>query len=120
CLIIWILSGGCRPKITFPDFDSKTWKSDAYGCQDLRSKMIPKLKKIRPELKGLAIPQIMGALGKPDSEALLPNNERIYYYYLQPGDQCQNKRELSTANKLQIRFNATEKVSEVTFEQPVP
>ncbi|QMU28384.1 hypothetical protein [Adhaeribacter radiodurans] len=120
CLIIWTLAGSCRSKVTFPDFDSKAWKNDKYACQSVRNKMIPEVKKITPKLRGLAISQLMGVLGKPDSEALLANNERIYYYYVQPGNQCQNKLELSTANKLLVRFNALEQVSEITFEQPLP
>ena len=110
----------CRPKITFPEFNSTAWINDAFACQNVRSKMLPELKKIRRELRGLAISQLMGVLGKPDSEALLAGNERIYYYYLLPGTQCQNKQELSGANKLMVRFNALEQVSEVLFEQPVP
>ncbi|RDC63579.1 hypothetical protein [Adhaeribacter pallidiroseus] len=110
----------CRPKVTFPEFNSTAWIKDSFACQNVRSKMLPELKKIRRQLRGLAISQLMGVLGKPDSEALLAGNERIYYYYLQPGTQCQNKQELSGANKLTVRFNALEQVSEVLFEQPVP
>lgn len=116
-----ILAGGsCRPKVSFPDFDSVAWKQDAFACRGERRKMLSELQKIRRELRGLAISQLMGVLGKPDSEALLAGNERIYYYYLQPGTQCQNKQKLSAANKLLVRFNALEQVSEVIFEQPVP
>ncbi|MDQ3292702.1 MAG: hypothetical protein M3Q05_15555 [Bacteroidota bacterium] len=119
-LILWLLAGSCRPKVTFPGIDSQAWKNDKYGCQAVRSKMVQELNKIRFELRGLAIPQVMGVFGRPDSESLLASNERIYYYYLEPGTQCQNHRELSTASKLSIRFNALEKVSEVSIEQRVP
>jgi len=114
------VSTNCRPKVTFPGFDSAAWIGDSFACQNVRRNLIPELKKIRRELRGLAISQLMNVLGKPDSEALLAGNERIYYYYLMPGTQCQNKQELSSANKLMIRFNALEQVSEVLFEQPVP
>lgn len=109
----------CRRKVSFPGFNSPAWIGDSFACQSVRPKMLPELKKIRRELRGLTIPQLMGVLGKPDGEALLAGNERIYYYYLQPGKQCQNKNELSAANKLMVRFNALEQVSEVMFEQPV-
>ena len=116
---LYCVSTHCRPKIAFPEFNSTAWIKDSFAYQNVRSKMLPELKKIRRELRGLAISQLMGVLGKPDSEALLAGNERIYYYYLQPGTQCQNKQELSNANKLMVRFNALEQVSEVLFEQPV-
>ncbi|PSR53036.1 hypothetical protein AHMF7605_05590 [Adhaeribacter arboris] len=119
-IVLWGLAAGCRPKISFPDFNSQAWMSDSFACQSVRSKMIPELKKIKSKLEGLATTQVMGVLGKPDGEALLASNERIYYYYLQPGSQCQNSRELSTANKLMVRFDALERVKEVLFEQPIP
>ncbi|QNF34856.1 hypothetical protein HUW51_19795 [Adhaeribacter swui] len=119
-LLSQVITISCRTKKTIPDFDSQAWKNDAFACQDIRSKMVPKLKIIRRDLRGLTIRELMDVLGKPDLETLLAGNQRIYHYYLFPGDQCQNKRKMSSANKLTVRFNALEQVSEVLFEQPLP
>ncbi len=116
---IAMLFNSCQQKVNFSDFDSLRWINDAFACQDVRPKLLPELQKIRLKLRGQTTTQIMEVLGKPDSEALLANNQRIYYYYIQPGSQCQNKQKLSSANKLLVRFNALEQASEVNFEQPV-
>jgi hypothetical protein len=123
---MWVISGwsilsplGCREQVKFPGFNSQSWIADAFGCQSVRSKMLPDLEKIRLDLRGLRTTDIMGVLGKPDSEGLLANNERIYYYYVQSGEQCQDRQKLSAANKLQVRFDALERASEVNFEQPI-
>ncbi len=110
---------GCREQVKFPDFNSKAWIADAFACQSMRPKLLPDLEKIRLDMKGLRTTEVMRVLGKPDGEALLANNERIYYYYVQAGEQCQNRQKLSGANKLQVRFNALEYVSEINFEQPL-
>lgn len=118
--LVTILPFSCRQKISFPDFNSKEWITDAFSCRGIRPDLVPGLQKIRLNLRGLTTGQIMEVLGKPDAEALLANNQRIYYYYIQPGSQCQNKQKLSEANKFMVRFNALEQASEVSFEQPVP
>ena len=109
----------CREQIKFPEFNSQAWKSDAFACQSVRPQLLADLEKIRLDLRGLRTTEIMSVLGKPDSEGLLANNERIYYYYVQAGEQCQNRQKLSGANKLQVRFDALERASEVNFEQPI-
>ena len=110
---------GCRGQVKFPGFNSQAWIADAFACQSVRAKMLLDLEKIRLDLRGLRTTEIMSVLGKPDSEGLLANNERIYYYYVQAGEQCQNRQKLSGANKLQVRFDALEHASEVNFEQPI-
>ena len=117
--ILTFLLFNCRQKITFPGFNSQAWKADAFSCQGVRNKLVPDLQKIRLNLRTLSTREIIDVLGKPDAEALLADNQRIYYYYIEPGTQCQNKRELSVANKLMVRFNALEKASEVNFEKPI-
>lgn len=114
-----LLPVSCRQQISFPNFDSQAWIADAFACQKVRPGLVPELDKIRRDLRGLRTTEILSILGKPDAEALLANNQRIYYYYVQAGAQCQNRQQLSAANKLQVRFNALETVSEINFEQPI-
>lgn len=122
--IIWfgvvaVMALSCRQKLSLPGFNSQLWISDAFACQGKRNKLVPILQKIRPDLKGLSTNQIMEVLGKPDAEGLLADNQRIYYYYIQQGTQCQDKKKLSEANKFIVRFNALERVSELSFERPL-
>ncbi len=118
-ILLCLQLSACGIPESLKDFDSTTWKNDRYACKGERKALVGEFDKIRRELYGKKEYVIRNLLGKPDSESLLERNQRIYYYYLEPGAQCQNKRELSEANWVEVRINPTGKVSEVTFKNPI-
>lgn len=113
------LLSSCGTPDSLKDFDSATWKSDTYACAGQRTTLVAEFEKIRKELYGKKEYVLRNLLGRPDSEELLERNQRIYYYYIEPGTQCKDRTNMSEANRVEVRINALGKVSEVTYNQPL-
>ncbi|MEJ8801942.1 hypothetical protein [Pontibacter sp. H249] len=118
-LLFFALLSACGVPDSLKGFDSETWKNDRYACDGKRTEMTGDFDKIRRELYGKKEYVVRNLLGKPDSESLLERNQRIYYYYLEPGTQCTNRNKLSEANWVEVRINPTGKVSEVSYKTPL-
>jgi hypothetical protein len=120
--LIWglflIMLQSCYTPESLRSFDSETWKADRYACDGKREKLIPEFEKIRKELYGKKEYIIRNLLGKPDKENLLERSQRIYYYYLEPGTQCQDPQTLSDVTRAEVRINSLGKVSEITYNHP--
>jgi len=117
-LLAMSLLCSCGVPDSLKSFDSETWKADTYACGGNRGKLVTEFEKIRKELYGKKEYVLRNVLGKPDSEELLERNQRIYYYYIEPGNQCTDRSALSEANRVEVRINALGKVSEITYYQP--
>ena len=102
----------------FPDFDAGTWRRDSYACQNQRARLLPILEKHRTELLGARTNAIDAFLGRPDGAELDEQTEKTYFYYIEPGPQCEQGHPRSAANKLLIHFGATGTVTEIRYEHP--
>ncbi|WP_143436404.1 hypothetical protein [Hymenobacter crusticola] len=103
----------------FPDFDAATWRRDSFGCQKQRARLLPILEKHRAELFGARTNAIDAFLGRPDGAELDEQTEKTYFYYIEPGPQCERGHARSAANKLLIHFGATGTVTEIRYERPL-
>lgn len=114
-----LLFASCSNTEQIGNFDSKRWKSDKYACEGDRKQMQADFEEIRKQLYGREEKDIRALLGSPDGEELMSRGQRMFYYYLEPGMQCTQKGKISEANKAEVRFNATYKVSEITYTRPL-
>lgn len=110
----------CSQKASIAGFDSDNWKKDKKGCQAQRSTLLHDFDTIRLALYGKPENDIKDILGKPDAEQLMRRGQRVFIYYLEPGSQCSERNKLSEANRIEVRFNALQKVSEITYLRPIP
>lgn len=121
-LFFFILStglSGCQPEIDTGNFDTAKWKSDPLGCKGIRPELVAALEAIRPNLYRHNNRAIIKVLGRPDAEELRAGNQKVFFYYLEEGPQCTQKDHFSKADKVLIRFNAMNQVSEVSYSQPL-
>ena len=116
--LLFLMFQSCQTPESLRGFDSDTWKADRYACNGEREKLIPAFEKIRKELYGKKEYIVRNVLGKPDKENLLERSQRIYYYYLEPGSQCQDPQTLSDVIRAEVRINSLGKVSEITYNHP--
>ncbi|MCX2741491.1 hypothetical protein [Pontibacter anaerobius] len=115
-----LLLAACTTPDSLKDFDSTTWKNDRFGCDNQRAELVDDFELIRKEMYGKKEYVVRNVLGKPDSEELMERSQRIYFYYIEPGAQCQDRRtRMSEANRVQVRINSLGKVSEITYYKPV-
>jgi hypothetical protein len=109
----------CGKKISAGNFNSKVWKSDRLACKDLRKALIPELEILKPQLEGINETDLQMLLGRPDGNSLADQGEHFYFYYIETGAQCQNTGYVSSANKLIVRVNALNLVTEVAYDHPL-
>ncbi|CAN5897042.1 hypothetical protein BH24BAC1_BH24BAC1_01750 [soil metagenome] len=118
-LLLFLMGGGCSQKIEEGAFDSPAWKGDSFACKGERQRLVPAFQDLRVRLFGHNPKEVIALFGRPDAEELRAGSERVFIYYVEPGPQCEPKRGASEANKVQVRFNALNQVSEVSYTQPI-
>lgn len=112
CIFVYLVSSCNNADIDTEGFDLQTWKNDKKGCQNKRINLLADFEqKIKPKLEGLREIQVANLLGKADFALLAERNQKFYRYYLEEGEQC---GKIKQARYINIRFNATNMVNEVT------
>jgi hypothetical protein len=121
-LIMVLLSGilSCKPKVNLEGFDNEVFKNDKLACTGKRAAQQADFEKIRLNLRGLSENEILQVLGKPDLQMLSVRNQKYYIYFLEKGEQCQNKFADSKSKTAVFRFNAVNLVTEITYETGKP
>lgn len=117
-IVACYITTACSTPESLQGFDSDTWRSDKNGCLGKRTTLIPEFEKIRKEIYGKKEYLVRNLLGKPDKEELMERSQRIYYYYLESGAQCEQTIDLSDALRAEVRINSLGKVSEITYNHP--
>jgi hypothetical protein len=105
---------------SIPGFDPAAWRRDVYACQNQRARQLPAINAHREVLYGTRTDDIDALFGRPDEEELNEQTEKTYYYYIEPGLQCEPRHQRSAANKLTIHFGPTGIVTAVLYERPLP
>jgi len=108
----------CQNTTEFEGFATATWKSDRMACTGKRQQMKEDFEKIRQKLKGLNQMEVVDVLGKPDLQRLDDRNMKSYLYFLEPASTCPSGR--ADAQVVILRFNAVDRVLEITYEQGTP
>ena len=109
-----LLLVGCGHALPqLPGFDAATWRADPYACHNQRRAAVPALARNRERLYEARADDVTALLGPPDEEELRANTEKVYYYYLEPGTQCEARHARSGAACISIRFGPIGTVTEV-------
>lgn len=103
-----------------PGFDAATWRADPYACRNLRRKAVPIMILNKEQLYEARANDVTALLGPPDEEELRAGTEKVYYYYLEPGTQCQGRHARSGAACLSLRFGPLGTVTEVLSDPLAP
>jgi len=101
-------------------FHADVWKKDKLGCQGQREKLSAEFDSIRRNLRGMSQDEILKVLGRPDFQNLQTRNQKLYIYFVENGEQCQNVQANSKARTVVIRFNAVGYATEITYQQGKP
>ena len=110
--------GHALPQI--PGFDAAAWRADPYACRDQRRAAVPALIRSRERLYEARADDVTTLLGQTDEEELRAGTEKVYYYYLEPGTQCQGRHARSGAACISLRFGPLGTVTEVLTDPLTP
>lgn len=109
-----ILLAGCGHALPqVPGFDAPTWRADPYACKNQRRAGAAALIRAREQLYEARADDVNALLGPPDEEELREGTEKVYYYYLEPGSQCNADHARSGAPCISLRFGPLGTVTEV-------
>ncbi|MEO5603165.1 MAG: hypothetical protein ABIR06_19745 [Cyclobacteriaceae bacterium] len=95
--------------------DLARWQEDKNGCNGVRTSMRGAMDKEKTKLLSLGQMQIVELLGRPDKNELLKRNQKFFYYFIQPSEECTGEKNVRSA-RLVIRFNAVGLAKEVSVE----
>ena len=94
-------------------FDAAAWRNDPYACKNQRRAAVPALIRAKEQLYEARANDVNDLLGPPDEEELREGTEKVYYYYLEPGSQCNAGHARSGAPCISLRFGPLGTVTEV-------
>lgn len=103
-LLLVVVIACSKPLPTLEGIDLHKWRNDKFGCAGDRQPMMATLTAQSDKLKGLKEMDVIELLGKPDENELYKRNQKFYNYYVSPGPDCPEHKDLP--DKLIIRFNA--------------
>jgi hypothetical protein len=113
-LVVIVMSACGKEKIVLENFDEQKWKEDRKGCKDSRLELSEVIINQKEKLLAHDEIDIIEVLGKPDENELYKRNEKFYYYYVRPSNECGTAS--GDAKRLIIRFNAMGLAKEVLTE----
>jgi hypothetical protein len=115
-----VLAGCGHALPQLPGFDAAKWRADPYACRNQRRAAVPALTQSKEKLYEARADDVTALLGPPDEEELRAGTEKVYYYYLEPGTQCQGRHARSGAPCISLRFGPLGTVTEVLTDPLTP
>jgi hypothetical protein len=120
CLLLTLAIFSCQSSVQIPNFETQDWKSDAQGCQNLRSKLVQSLYAHKDKLMDLEELELRQLLGTPNQTQLIERQQKQYIYFVSPSSKlCQQEATTNQIDVLQIRLNAIQRVNEVVLTKQV-
>ncbi len=114
CLIgLFAILSSCTGSLDVGNINLVNWKNDRHGCNGLRLRDVEEIRKIKNTFLAKYNQEIIKTFGRPDRVELAGRSQSFFIYYLEPSDNCETKPEKEPL-KVLFRFNAINKVSEVT------
>ena len=115
-LVLSTMMLGCQSSIDIEDFDEEAFQSDPNGCKGVRAAMKESLFAADAQFKSLTQEEIYTTLGKPDRQELATRSQKYFVYYVDPAPNCESDSLASLPMTLYVRFSATNRASEVKYE----
>jgi hypothetical protein len=115
--LLSVISCVDKQEISHSEFAQKAWKDDENACLGERTVLIDSLLKIKDKFLGYNDLEVRKILGKPDEVELAERSKKYYYYFYTKGSQCEGDTSNMKGKMLQIRFNSTNQVNELTLKK---
>lgn len=112
---------GCQAESELPGFDAARWRTDPMGCRNQRAEQIETfLKTVKPYLleHALGEMQVRRLLGKADAIEIAERGMKFYKYYFRKGRQCLGSTDSRHGDYIRIRFDALNRVNEISLITP--
>ena len=98
------------------NFNGKEWKSDEFGCQNKRVKMLESVKEATENLKLMGDADVRRLFGRPDKTELFSRSQKFYLYYIEEGKQCEEEDTTTGRGRiLEISLDALGRLHEINI-----
>lgn len=112
-MVCLVVLNSCKKNASLEGFEAQEWKNDKRGCKGIRNDLVPVVMDQREKILGLSEAEVLETLGRPDFQELSKRNQKFYFYYLVPGEQCKNGLSGVKEQTLQIRLNSVGYANEI-------
>ncbi len=119
-LLVSLFFLSCSAPSSLGQLNLDTWREDRGACMNKRKGEIGALNAEKAGLLGKSSNEIGRLFGAPDIQQLGSRNLKIYIYFLEEGPHCQDKSQVSDAEKAVFRFNAVSLLTEINFQRTMP
>jgi hypothetical protein len=117
CFIAIMVSSCTKEKPKLEGFNSELWKADKKGCNGKRAYLSEFLFANSVNIKGMEDNDILEMMGKPEKTNWEDRGKKTYYYFIQPGSQCDSSTLLLEGTKIAFEFDALGRVKLVTEQK---
>src|SRR5690554_5698905 len=83
----------CSSRLDVGNIDLENWKNTRNGCKGLRIQYLEELKSIKNTFLEANNQELILTFGRPDRVELLDKSQSFFYYFLEPSDVCDEKKE---------------------------
>jgi hypothetical protein len=110
----------CGGRLDTGNLNMENWKSDRYGCKNLRILDLEELERIKNTFLGANNQSLIKTFGSPDRVELVDKSQSFFFYFLEPSIQCDGVETEKEPLRVLFRMNAISKVSEVNITTQNP
>jgi hypothetical protein len=110
----------CGGRLDTGNLNMENWKSDRYGCKNLRILDLEELERIKNTFLGANNQSLIKTFGRPDRVELVDKSQSFFFYFLEPSIQCDGVETEKEPLRVLFRMNAISKVSEVNITTQNP
>jgi hypothetical protein len=110
---------GCSDSKTLEikGLDSDGFKEDRGGCNGSRKGQLDLIKNNKDAFLGISENELFKYIGRYDYQVLDKKNEKVFVYYLEPGNHCQYMQNSTDAESIVFYINAVKLVKQVVIQK---
>ena len=110
---------GCSEskKLEITGLDSDGFKEDRGGCNGSRKGQLDLIKNNKDEFLGISENELFKYIGRYDYQVLDKKNEKVFVYYLEPGNHCEYMQNSTDAESIVFYINAVKLVKQVVIQK---
>jgi hypothetical protein len=118
-VLLSVIIGACSESkpLEIQGLDSAGFKEDRGGCNGNRKSQLDLIIQQKDAFLGISENELFKYIGRYDYQVLDKKNEKVFVYYLEPGNHCQYMQNSTDAESIVFYINAVKLVKQVVIQK---